>query len=76
MACGVPVVGSNRASLPEVCGQAALLVEPEQGALVAAIQQALRDRASFRQRGLERARQFPWKQTAAATLQVYRELAG
>ena len=74
MACGVPVVASNRASLPEVCGQAAILVEPDQDDLVAGIQQALENRESLRERGLQRASEFSWEKTAERTLEVYREL--
>lgn len=74
MACGLPVVASNRASLPEVCGQAAILVDPELEELVTGLKRALEDRSSLVERGLERAAQFSWEQTAAATLKVYREL--
>ena len=76
MACGVPVVASNRASLPEVCGQAAILVEPNQDDLVAGIVRALENREALGERGFQRASQFSWEQTAAATLEVYRELIG
>ena len=74
MACGVPVVASNRASLPEVCGGAAILVEPDQEALAAGIQRALENREGWKERGLQRAAEFSWEKTAAATLEVYREL--
>ncbi len=74
MACGVPVVASNRGSLPEVCGRAAILVEPDEDDLAAGIQRTLENRESLRERGLQRAAEFSWEQTAAATLQVYREL--
>ncbi len=78
MACGTPVVASNRGSLPEVIGEAGLLVEPEPDSLAAAIRHMLQDeelRAHLRARGLARARQFSWKRTAAATLEVYKQLA-
>ncbi len=74
MACGVPVVASDRGSLPEVCGQAAELVEPDQDGLVAGIERALGNGEVLRKRGLVRASGFSWEQTAAATLEVYREL--
>ena len=78
MACGVPVVCSNRSSLPEVAGDAALLCDPNDvGMLAHAIEQALADqdlRASLRQRGLARAAQFSWEQTALTTLKVYRSV--
>ncbi|MEM2592743.1 MAG: glycosyltransferase family 1 protein [Thermofilaceae archaeon] len=75
MACGVPVVCSNTSSLPEVAGDAALLVNPtDVQALAAAIERALTDealRASLRARGMERARRFTWEETALRTLKVY-----
>ena len=74
MACGVPVVASNRASLPEVCGGAAILVEPDQAELAAGIVKALENREALSARGLQRAAEFSWEKTAAATLEVYREL--
>ena len=76
MPCGVPVVASNRASLPEVCGKAAVLVEPDEEELVVGIEQAFHNRADLIQRGLKQALQFSWKDTAEATLEVYRELSG
>ena len=76
MACGAPVVCSNRSSLPEVAGDAALLCDPnDTEALAHTIEQALTDRnlcAGLRQRGLARAAQFSWEQTAQSTLKVYR----
>ena len=71
MATGVPVVAADRAALPETCGDAALLVEPTDGtaladALVAAVTDAdLRE--GLVRAGLERASQFSWERTAAAT---------
>ncbi len=76
MACGTPVVSSNRTSLPEVAGDAALLVDGEDvEALAGALRRLLRDqalRAQLRERGLERARAFPWERTVRGTLEVYR----
>jgi glycosyltransferase involved in cell wall biosynthesis len=78
MACGAPVVCSNRSSLPEVAGDAALLCEPQDSeALAHAIEQILTDRdlrATLQQRGLARAAQFSWEQTAQRTLNVYQSL--
>ncbi len=75
MACGVPVVTSNISSLPEVAGDAAVLVDPrdEQG-LAAAIARLLRDealRGRLREAGIARARQFSWEATARRTLDAY-----
>ncbi len=78
MACGTPVVVSDRASLPEVVGDAGLLVDAEdtQG-LADAMGQILYSPSlarQFRQRGLERAARFTWEQTARDTVQVYRSV--
>ncbi len=79
MACGVPVVCSNTSSLPEVAGDAALLVDPtDVRALAAAMERALTDqalRATLRARGLERARRFTWEEAARRTLEVYRQVS-
>ncbi len=79
LACGTPVVCSNAASLPEVAGEAALLVEPDDLAgLAEAIGRVLTDperRADLRARGLRRAARFTWRRTAEATLAAYREVA-
>ncbi|MCL6430952.1 MAG: glycosyltransferase family 4 protein [Anaerolineae bacterium] len=75
MACGVPVVCSAASSLPEVAGEAALLVSPgDVWALAAAIERVLDDsalRARLRAEGLARARRFTWEAAARATLEVY-----
>jgi glycosyltransferase involved in cell wall biosynthesis len=78
MACGTPVIASNRTSLPEVVGDAGLLVDPEPEALAAAIGLLIGDaglRLALRERGLERAAAFSWTRTATETLPVYREVA-
>ena len=78
MACGVPVITSNVASIPEVAGEAAILVEPRQPeALAAAMASVLGDaqlQDTLRQRGLERASQFSWERVARQLLAVYRSL--
>ncbi|OAN37084.1 glycosyl transferase family 1 [Chloroflexus islandicus] len=77
MACGTPVITSNTSSLPEVVGDAGLMVAPTDPiALAEAIRRVLVDadlRAELRQRGLARARRFSWADTAAKTLAAYRE---
>ena len=77
MASGCPVVASNTAALPEVAGDAGLLVAPTDiPALTEALARVLQDdllRARMRARGLERARQFSWRQHALRTIQVLRE---
>ncbi|QBD79032.1 glycosyltransferase family 1 protein [Ktedonosporobacter rubrisoli] len=77
MSCGAPVVCSNRTSLPEVVGDAAISVDPEDTrALVEAMRKVLSDselQAALRTRSLERARQFSWQKTATETTAVYEE---
>jgi len=74
MACGAPVLASNTSSLPEVAGDAALLVDPtDVGAIVAGLARLASDtalRADLRTRGLARAAQFTWDRCAAQTLEV------
>jgi len=78
MACGTPVICSNTSSLLEVAGQAAVLVDPlNVGALTEALRRVLTDealRAELRAKGLERAAQFTWKETARQTLAVYEQV--
>lgn len=74
MACGVPVICSNTSSLPEVAGQAAVLVDPlDPQAIAAAIEQVLAD-ASLRDRligqGYEQIQKFSWAAAARETLAV------
>lgn len=74
MACGVPVVCSHASSLPEVAGDAALLVDPlDPTAWAAALERALIDeelRADLVRRGYAQARRFSWRRAAGETLQV------
>ena len=80
MACGTPVITSNRSSLPEVVGAAALLVDPEDTRDLADAMARLVDEAplreELRERGLERARAFSWQRTAELTSAVYESVAG
>lgn len=78
MACGVPVISSRTSSLPEVVGNAGVLVDPHDvDALAESLRRVLEDR-TFREqlgpRGLQQAAGFSWKQTAAATIDVYRRV--
>jgi glycosyltransferase involved in cell wall biosynthesis len=78
MACGAPVLCSNTSSLPEVAGDAAFLVDPQdETAMTAALAQALADEAlrmRLRTAGLARAAQFSWDRTAQATLEIYQRV--
>ena len=80
MTCGCPVVASRAASLPEVCGDAAVYCDPgDPGDIARAIDQLLADSGvqdEFRQRSLERARSFSWKGAARAMLQHIEDLIG
>lgn len=75
MKCGAPVITGNRTSLPEVVGEAALMVDPfDKDALAEAIRRVVDDaglRRSLRERGFERARLFDWRETARLTLRAY-----
>ena len=77
MQCGAPVIAGNRTSIPEVVGKAGLLFDPfDTNSLVQALTRVLDDseyRAALRIQGLERAREFDWKQTARMTLQAYQK---
>lgn len=80
MKCGAPVITGNRTSLPEVVGDAALLVDPfDVDALGAAMNRLISDselRAELTTKGLERAKLFDWRETARQTLAVYQEAVG
>jgi glycosyltransferase involved in cell wall biosynthesis len=78
MACGVPVITSSTSSLPEVVGDAAMMVDPEDvPALADAMATLAGDemrRADLRNAGLERAGQFTWRRTAELTARAYRRV--
>jgi glycosyltransferase involved in cell wall biosynthesis len=77
MACGAPVVTSNRSSLPEVAGSAAELCDPaDYESIGAALGKVLRDRGlaeDLRRLGFRRAAEFTWERTARETYACYRE---
>ncbi len=78
MACGTPAVTSNTSSLPEVAGEAAILVDPyDSEAMLEAMQKVLSDpglAAELRSKGLTRAQGFRWERTARETISVYESL--
>jgi glycosyltransferase involved in cell wall biosynthesis len=80
MACGTPVVAGDRGAVPEVCGDAALLVDPtDEVALAAALAAMLSNedlRRDLARRGLERAGNFSWERSAERTLAVYAKALG
>jgi glycosyltransferase involved in cell wall biosynthesis len=77
MQCGAAVIAGDRTSLPEVVGDAGLLVNPfDEDAIGAAIARLIDDgelRAELRARGQQRAALFNWTETARQTLQVYEQ---
>jgi glycosyltransferase involved in cell wall biosynthesis len=76
MACGTPVVASTAGALPEVLGDAALLVDPyDETALAEALEAAASDSGTLRKRGLLRAARYTWEAAAAETWQVYEAAA-
>ncbi|MFI5266252.1 MAG: glycosyltransferase family 4 protein [Chloroflexota bacterium] len=79
MACGIPVLTSNVSSLPEIAGDAALLVDPLDVSAIAEGLWRLLNEAQLAQqmseKGLERAKQFSWRRAALETLDVYHSLA-
>ena len=79
MASGTPVVTSNVSSLPEVTGDAALLVNPyEVSEIKDGIKRILTDPelcANLRDKGIARVKEFSWEQSVARTMTVYREVA-
>jgi len=78
MSCGTPVVCSNASSLPEVAGEAALLVDPlDVAALAAALGRVAADeglRRELSERGLRQASRFSWRQSARQALEVMEEV--
>jgi glycosyltransferase involved in cell wall biosynthesis len=78
MCSGCPVVTSNTSSLPEVVGEAGIMVSPnDTDGWVEAMRRVLTDgelRDDMVRKGLEQARKFSWDRTAAETLAVYRKL--
>jgi glycosyltransferase involved in cell wall biosynthesis len=78
MASGTPVVTSNVSSLPEVAGDAAVLVDPyDPDAIAEGIRQVLTDeqlRRELRRKGLARARQFSWEDSVRRVREIYLEV--
>ncbi|MCL2020766.1 MAG: glycosyltransferase family 4 protein [Betaproteobacteria bacterium] len=78
MASGVPVIVSNRTSLPEVVGDAGLMVDPDDvDSLCQGLKQLLEntdERAHFARLGLARATHFSWRRCATETREIYRQI--
>ena len=80
MACGAPVVASDRSSIPEVVGDAGFLLDPRDSAGIATAVRRLKDEPSLRaeriRRGLERAARFTWAETTRRTADILYRSAG
>jgi glycosyltransferase involved in cell wall biosynthesis len=78
MACGCPVVASKVASLPEVCGEAAFMVDPKDyNNITQGLKKVMSDkktRDKLIRKGLEQAKKFSWEKTAKQTLGVYEKV--
>ena len=78
MACGIPVITTEVSSLPEIVGEAGVLVPVnDEQALYMAMDRVLKDSELYRDltsMGPKRASKFSWQQTAQLTLQVYRQV--
>jgi glycosyltransferase involved in cell wall biosynthesis len=80
MACGAPVIAARTSSIPEVVGEAGVLLDPDdESAWALEIERVLDDaghRGRLRETGLRRAREFSWQRAARETAAVYRSLLG
>lgn len=79
ISCGTPVIASNSASLPEVVGESAILVEPNDvNGFTEAMKNVLTDeslRKQMSQKGIEQSKKFSWEKAAKETLDVYKSIA-
>ena len=79
MACGTPVIASNVASLPEVAGDAACLIDPLSASALSDAMRAISAdpsiQSQLRSAGLQRAKSFSWEKTGQATVEVLKEFA-
>ncbi|OQA52450.1 MAG: Mannosylfructose-phosphate synthase [candidate division WS2 bacterium ADurb.Bin280] len=75
MACGVPVISSDTSSMPEVIGDAGILISPrKKSAWIEAITKLNRDSSLYREmqkKNIEQVSKFDWKQTARKTIEIY-----
>ena len=80
MACGAPVIASNASSIPEVTGEAAILVDPRDTGRIAEAMARVADDGALRDRmasqSLDRAATFSWRKAALETISVYEKVAG
>lgn len=78
MACGTPVITSNTSAIPEIAGSGAILVNPtDEQAIAAEMLRIEQDKAFYHQQvenGIERVKQFSWKNTAEQLLKIYQSI--
>jgi glycosyltransferase involved in cell wall biosynthesis len=77
MACGCPVVAGKTSGLPEICGEAAILVDPyDINDIARGIKKAIENKEKLVEKGIRQAGEFSWQQTANLTLEVYEKVWG
>jgi len=77
MACGCPVVAGRTSSLPEICDEAAVLVDPyDINDIARGIKKAIENKEKLGEKGIKQAAKFSWQQTANLTLEVYEKVFG
>lgn len=78
MACGTPVIVSNRSSLPEVVGDAGILIDPEDTDGIAEAMEKILQQPSLRkelsEKGLQQAKKFSWSKCASETIELYKQI--
>jgi len=75
MACGCPVVAGRTSSLPEICDEAAVLVDPyDINDIARGIKKAIENKEKLKEKGIKQAEKFSWQQTANLTLEVYEKV--
>ncbi len=75
MACGCPVVAANTSSLPELCGKAAIMIDPYNiKSIVEGIKMALNQKSDLMAKGLKQVENFNWEKVAQKTYEVYQKV--
>ena len=75
MACGCPVVAANTSSLPEICGPAAIMVDPHYiNDMIKGLQEALLKKEELKEKGFAQVRKFSWEKTAKKTYEIYQKV--